>query len=76
MRVALIALSSIGAIVLLFIGSAAAKWYFWDVAIGQAGESDRSMLFWGLPILFIGIFAFGAAAGLAFAAVRLSRPHS
>jgi hypothetical protein len=45
----------------------------WDIAIGQTGEVDRSMLFWGLPILFIGISALIAAAGLALAAARNSR---
>lgn len=58
----------------LIVGVAAAKWYLWDVVIGQAGEPDRSMLFWGLPVLFLGITALLAAAGLAwFARQRLSK---
>jgi hypothetical protein len=75
MRIVLAVASSCGAVALLVIGIASAKWYVWDIAIGRAGESDRSMLFWGLPILFIGIVAVTAAGGLAFAAVRLSRPR-
>ena len=67
-------LASVGAVALLAIGIASAKWYMWDIVIGQAGEPDRSMLFWGLPIMFVGIFAIAAAVGLAVAAHRLSRP--
>jgi hypothetical protein len=40
----------------------------WDIVIGQAGEPDRSMLFWGIPIVFVG--AGGLAAGLVL--VRLA----
>ena len=56
--------ASLVAVVLLVIGATAVKWYVWDMAIGQAGEPDRSMLFWGLPILFIGLFAIGAFVAL------------
>lgn len=73
MRVVLTVLSSIGGVVLLIVGGAAVKWYLWDVVIGQAGEPDRSMLFWGLPILFMGFFALAAAGGLAFAAIHAFR---
>jgi hypothetical protein len=55
---------SLVAVVFLVIGAAAVKWYVWDIAIGQAGQPDRSMLFWGLPILFIGLFAIGAFGAL------------
>lgn len=58
----------------LIVGVAAAKWYLWDVVVGQRNEPDRSMLFWGLPVLFLGISALLAAAGLAwFARQRLSK---
>lgn len=60
---------SIVAVVLLIVGAAGVKWYVWDIAIGEAGQPDRSMLFWGLPILFIGLFAIGAFV----AAVVLAR---
>lgn len=73
MRIVLVVAASVGAVALLVIGTASAKWYLWDIVIGQAGEPDRSMLFWGLPIMFIGIFAVAAAGGLAYAAVRLWR---
>ena len=52
------------------IGVAALKWYFVDVAIGQAGEPDRSMLFWGLPIVFIGAGAGVAALVLGISAYK------
>lgn len=56
-----------GATTGLIVGVAALKWYIWDVAIQQAGEPDRSMLFWGLPVAFIGVaaMAVGIALGLA-----------
>ena len=50
---------------------AAVKWYLVDVLIGLRGEPDRSMQFWGLPILFIGIWAGGAALALAVLSRRL-----
>ena len=56
--------ASLVAVVFLVIGAAVVKWYVWDIAIGQAGQADRSMLFWGLPILFIGLFAIGAFVAL------------
>jgi Ni/Fe-hydrogenase subunit HybB-like protein len=44
------------------------KWYVFDIVIGQAGDADRSMIFWGLPIAFIGLFAGVGAIGLAVVA--------
>lgn len=61
-------LAGIVALVCLVIGGAAVKWYVWDVVIGGAGEADRSMLFWGLPILFIGVWALGGGVGLGLVA--------
>ncbi|MCJ7782023.1 MAG: hypothetical protein MUQ27_14485 [Acidimicrobiia bacterium] len=70
MRIVLSLLSAVGGAVLVIVGAAALKWYVWDVVIGQAGEPDRSMLFWGLPILFVGVFAGGAGLGLVVVAVH------
>jgi hypothetical protein len=75
MRIVLAIAGSVGAVALLVVGAASVKWYVWDIVIKQASEPDRSMLFWGLPILFIGIVAVSAAGGLAVATVRLSRPR-
>jgi Ni/Fe-hydrogenase subunit HybB-like protein len=66
--------AAVGA-VLLMVGAAALKWYVWDAVIGQAGEPDRSMLFWGLPILFIGFFAGAAGVGLIIVVVHDVRSH-
>ncbi|MFW2338737.1 MAG: hypothetical protein ACN4GK_01685 [Acidimicrobiia bacterium] len=60
--------------VALFIGLAALKWYFWDIVVQEAGESDRSMLFWGIPIAFIGVAAVAIGTSLAgFASRQLRR---
>jgi hypothetical protein len=52
----------------LLIALVTAKWYVWDIAVGQAGDPDRSMLFWGLPILFIGVASAAVSVALALAA--------
>lgn len=68
--------AGVGAAALLVTGLAGAKWYVWDVAIGGRGEPDRSMLFWGIPILMMALVALALAAVLADIARRslLSRP--
>jgi hypothetical protein len=61
------------AAIAVFIGLTALKWYFWDIVIQQAGEADRSMLFWGIPIVFIGIASLAVGIRLAaFARTGLS----
>ena len=72
MRIAGIVLSAAGALVLFIVGVASVKWYAWDIAIEQAGEPDRSMLFWGLPILFLGIVVIAVAGALVVVVVRLA----
>ncbi len=67
-RLLLKILAGIAALVCLFVGVAALKWYVWDIVIGQVGEADRSMLFWGLPIAFIGVGAIGSGVGLMWVA--------
>ena len=59
--------------VALFIGLAALKWYFWDIVVEEAGEADRSMLFWGIPIAFIGVAAVAIGTRLAGFASRQLR---
>jgi hypothetical protein len=56
-------LSVAAALVCVVIGGTALKWYLWDILIVEAGNPDRSMLFWGLPVVFIGIAAVGGAVG-------------
>ena len=76
MRVVLSGLSAVGGAILLIVGAAAAKWYFWDTLIREAGQADRSMLFWGIPILFIGMVVAAIGVGLVVVAIRgfRSRP--
>ncbi|MFV2000495.1 MAG: hypothetical protein ACC654_09055 [Acidimicrobiia bacterium] len=65
-----------GSVMALVVGAAAVKWYVWDIMIGQSGEPDRSMLYWGLPILFLGVAVLGVSLGLALAAKRMFVPRS
>jgi len=59
----------------LLIALVTVKWYVWDIGVGQAGEPDRSMLFWGLPVLFIGVAAAAVSVALALVARwGLTRP--
>ena len=75
MNRALGALTVIASTIGIVIGAAVVKWYVWDVAIGQANESDRSMLFWGLPVLLIGLAALAlGGATLTVTAKRIRKP--
>lgn len=65
----------VGAVVTLVAGAASLKWYVWDVVVGQSGQADRSMLFWGLPIAFLGGVLLVASFGLALVAKRLIVTH-
>lgn len=38
--------------------------YVWDAVISRIGEPDQSLLFWYLPILFLGIAAGGGGISL------------
>ena len=63
-------LAAVTGVTALFIGGAALKWYIWDIAIQQAAEPDRSMLFWGIPIAFIGLAATATGTTLLWLARR------
>jgi Ni/Fe-hydrogenase subunit HybB-like protein len=63
--------ASVGAVVLGVVSVVAVKWYVFDIAIGQTGDADRSMLFWGLPIVFLGLIAGAGAFGLAVVAWKV-----
>jgi len=45
--------------------------YIFEAVIARMGEADQSLLFWYLPILFIGIF--GVAVGLGIIAWGISQ---
>lgn len=64
-------IASVGAAVLGAVSVVTIKWYVFDIAIGQTGDSDRSMLFWGLPIVFIALIAAAGAFGLAVVAWKV-----
>lgn len=64
-------LAFIGAVVVGVPGMGAVKWYVWDVVVADAGAADRSMVFWGIPVLFLGWAAVAAAVLLAWAGWRL-----
>jgi len=69
-------LAAVTGVVALFVGGAALKWYIWDIVIQQVGEPDRSMLFWGIPIVFIGLAAIATGTGLLWLARRRLSPGS
>lgn len=58
---------------LAVVGLAGVKWYVWDIVISQAGQPDRSMLFWGLAVLFLALGAAGAGGLLVWAGRNLIR---
>ena len=56
------------------VGLAFAAMYVHGAVISRWGEADQSLLFWHLPILFIGIFSF--VAGLALSCWGIKRLKS
>ena len=69
-------IASVGAAVLGVVSVVAVKWYVFDIAIGQTGDADRSMLFWGLPIVFLALIAAAGAFGLAVVAWKVLFPRT
>ena len=51
-------------IVLSLIGAALIIAYVMEAIVGRAGDSDQSLLFWYLPILFLGIIGLGTGLSL------------
>ena len=56
----------ISGIVLIIIGAALINGYITEAYIARRGEPDQSLLFWYLPLLFIGLIAFvsGLSSGI------------
>ncbi len=63
----------LGGVVLVVPGLLGIKWYVWDIAVSQTGQPDRSMLFWGLPILFLAFGSIAVGGLLGWAGRRLAR---
>ena len=38
--------------------------YFWHAIVARIGEPDQSLMFWYLPVLFIGLAGCGAGLAL------------
>jgi len=68
--------AAVGAVALTLICAVAVKWYVVDVLIGLRDEADRSLQFWGLAVLGVGILAGVAAVGLALLARALHTDRS
>jgi len=45
-------------VVLMVTGAGFVVMYIWEGIIVRIGEPDQSLIFWYLPILFIGLFVF------------------
>ncbi len=50
----------------VILGLAFVSMYVYGAIIARWGEADQSLLFWHLPILFIGIFSTAAGLGFSF----------
>lgn len=50
----------------VIMGLAFAAMYVYGAIIARWGEADQSLLFWHLPILFIGIFSIAVGLVLSF----------
>ena len=46
----------LSSIVLMVIGAGFIAMYIWEGIIVRIGEPDQSLIFWYLPVLFIGLF--------------------
>ena len=76
MRTVVSVVAAVGAVALTLICAVAVKWYVVDVLIGLRDEADRSLQFWGLAVLGVGILAGVAAVGLALLARALRADRS
>lgn len=45
-------------------GTAFVLMYFWHAIVARIGEPDQSLIFWYLPVLFIGLAGCGAGLAL------------
>jgi hypothetical protein len=64
MKKPLTVLSVLFGAVLVLVGAGFVFMYVWEAIVVRSGEPDQSLLFWYLPILFLGIFGAVAGVGL------------
>ncbi len=55
---------------LAIVGLGLIAMYFWEGVISRWGEADQSLLFWYLPVLFIGILSFAGGVGFVLVAFK------
>jgi len=65
------ALSIFISVLLVVVGLGFIVMYVWEGVVARWGDPDQSLVFWYLPILFIGIFSF--AGGVALFVVSLKK---
>jgi predicted lysophospholipase L1 biosynthesis ABC-type transport system permease subunit len=53
------------------VGASFVVMYFWEAIIKRTGEPDQSLIFWYLPILFLGLI--GVLGGLALLIQGINR---
>jgi len=51
-------------VLLVLAGLGFIAMYVWEGVIVRLGDPDQSLLFWYLPILFIGIFSVGGGVAM------------
>ena len=51
-------------LLLAFIGLGFIAMYIWEGIILRLGEPDQSLIFWYLPLLFIGLLGFASGIAL------------
>ena len=64
-------------ILLAFTGAAFVFMYILEAIVARVGEPDQSLLFWYLPILFMGLIGIAAGLGLCILGIgRLRKARS
>ena len=59
------------------VGLAFSAMYVYGAIIDRWGEADQSLLFWHLPILFLGIFSIAVGLSVSFWGInRIKSGHS
>lgn len=70
MQQGLRALGVVLSVVLMIIGAGFIAMYVWEGVISPLGDPDQSLLFWYLPVLFIGFFCFSGGVTLLLVTYR------